>query len=101
MNADDPVLDHLTEQIIGGAMTVCNALGAGFLEKVSACCATSATRAWRSGASCRACNIWPYRRSSAAELSLLRRARLWPVGRKNKLTQNVIVVSAEILRAVR
>jgi GxxExxY protein len=34
MNADDTVLDHLTRPIIGSAMTVSNALGAGFLEKV-------------------------------------------------------------------
>jgi len=34
MNADDTVLDHLTGPIIGSAMTVSNALGAGFLEKV-------------------------------------------------------------------
>ena len=56
MNADDTVLDYLTEQIIGGALTVSNALAAGFLEKVFACCATSATRAWRSSASCWACD---------------------------------------------
>ncbi len=34
MNADETVLDHLTEQIIGSALTVSNALGTGFLEKV-------------------------------------------------------------------
>jgi GxxExxY protein len=34
MNADETVLDHLTERIIGSALTVSNALGAGFLEKV-------------------------------------------------------------------
>jgi GxxExxY protein len=34
MNADEIVLDHLTERIIGSALTVSNALGAGFLEKV-------------------------------------------------------------------
>jgi GxxExxY protein len=34
MNADDTVLDHLTRPIIGSAMIVSNALGAGFLEKV-------------------------------------------------------------------
>jgi len=34
MNADETVLDHLTEPIIGSALTVSNALGAGFLEKV-------------------------------------------------------------------
>jgi GxxExxY protein len=34
MNADDTVLDDLTRPIIGGAMTVSNALGAEFLEKV-------------------------------------------------------------------
>jgi GxxExxY protein len=34
MNADDAVLGHLTRPIIGGAMTVSNALGAEFLEKV-------------------------------------------------------------------
>jgi GxxExxY protein len=34
MNADETVLDHLTDRIIGGALTVSNALGAGFLEKV-------------------------------------------------------------------
>jgi hypothetical protein len=56
MNTDDTVLDHLTEQIIGGAMTVSNAFGAGFLAKASSCCATSATRARRSGASCWACH---------------------------------------------
>ena len=34
MNADEIVLNDLTERIIGSALTVCNALGAGFLEKV-------------------------------------------------------------------
>jgi len=34
MNADDTVPDDLTERIIGCAMTVSNALGAGFVEKV-------------------------------------------------------------------
>ena len=34
MNADEIVLDHLTERIIGSALTVSNALGAGFLETV-------------------------------------------------------------------
>ena len=34
MNADDTVMDHLTGPIIGSAMIVSNALGAGFLEKV-------------------------------------------------------------------
>jgi hypothetical protein len=34
MNADDTVLDYLTGPIIGSALTVSNALGAGFLEKV-------------------------------------------------------------------
>jgi GxxExxY protein len=34
MNADKTVPDHLTERIIGSALTVSNALGAGFLEKV-------------------------------------------------------------------
>ena len=34
MNADETVLDHLTERIIGSALTVSNALGAGFLAKV-------------------------------------------------------------------
>ena len=34
MNADETVLDRLTERIIGSALTVSNALGAGFLEKV-------------------------------------------------------------------
>ena len=34
MNADETVLDHLTDRIIGSALTVSNALGAGFLEKV-------------------------------------------------------------------
>jgi GxxExxY protein len=34
MNADETVLDHLTGPIIGSALTVSNALGAGFLEKV-------------------------------------------------------------------
>ncbi len=34
MNADETVLDHLTERIIGSALTVYNAVGAGFLEKV-------------------------------------------------------------------
>jgi GxxExxY protein len=34
MNADDNVLDHPTDRIIGSALTVSNALGAGFLEKV-------------------------------------------------------------------
>jgi GxxExxY protein len=34
MNADETVLDHLTEQIIGNALTVSNAFGAGFLGKV-------------------------------------------------------------------
>jgi GxxExxY protein len=34
MNADETVLDALTERIIGGALTVSNALGAGFIEKV-------------------------------------------------------------------
>ncbi len=32
MNADEIVLDHLTERIFGSALTVSNALGAGFLE---------------------------------------------------------------------
>jgi len=35
MNADETVLDHLTDRIIGGALIVSNALGAGLLEKVS------------------------------------------------------------------
>ena len=34
MNANETVLDHLMERIIGRALTVSNALGAGFLEKV-------------------------------------------------------------------
>jgi GxxExxY protein len=34
MNADKTVPDHLTERIIGSALTVSNVLGAGFLEKV-------------------------------------------------------------------
>jgi GxxExxY protein len=34
MNADETVLDRLTERIIGSALTVSYALGAGFLEKV-------------------------------------------------------------------
>lgn len=34
MNADETVLDNVTERIIGGALTVSNALGAGFIEKV-------------------------------------------------------------------
>ena len=34
MNADETVLDHLTERIIGSALTVSNALGTGFFEKV-------------------------------------------------------------------
>ena len=34
MNADETVLDHPTERIIGSALIVSNALGAGFLEKV-------------------------------------------------------------------
>jgi GxxExxY protein len=34
MNADETVLDHLTEQTIGSALTVSNALGTGFLEKM-------------------------------------------------------------------
>ena len=34
MNADETVLDHPTDRIIGSALTVSNALGAGFLEKV-------------------------------------------------------------------
>jgi GxxExxY protein len=34
MNADETVLDHLTERIIGSALTVSNALGSGFLEKL-------------------------------------------------------------------
>jgi GxxExxY protein len=34
MNADETVLDHLTERIIGSALTVSNTLGSGFHEKV-------------------------------------------------------------------
>lgn len=34
MNADDPALVKITEQIIGGAYKVANTLGIGFLEKV-------------------------------------------------------------------
>src|ERR1700676_1188411 len=34
MNADETGLDHLTERIIGSALTVSNTLAAGFLEKV-------------------------------------------------------------------
>ena len=34
MNADEIVLDHLMERILGNALTVSNALGAGFLEIV-------------------------------------------------------------------
>jgi GxxExxY protein len=34
MNADEVVLNDLTDRIIGCALTVSNALGAGFLEKV-------------------------------------------------------------------
>ncbi len=34
MNADETVLNDLSERIIGSGMTVSNALGAGFLEKV-------------------------------------------------------------------
>jgi GxxExxY protein len=34
MNADEAVPNDLTERIIGCALTVSNALGAGFLEKV-------------------------------------------------------------------
>jgi GxxExxY protein len=34
MNADETVLDDVTERIIGGALTVSNGLGAGFIEKV-------------------------------------------------------------------
>ncbi len=34
MNTDETVLDHLTERIIGSVLTVSNALGVGFLEKV-------------------------------------------------------------------
>jgi len=34
MNADETGLDHLTDRIIGSALTVSNTLGAGFLEKV-------------------------------------------------------------------
>jgi hypothetical protein len=34
MNADQTVLDHLTERIIGSALIVSNALDTGFLEKV-------------------------------------------------------------------
>jgi GxxExxY protein len=34
MNADETVLNELSERIIGCAMTVSNALGTGFLEKV-------------------------------------------------------------------
>jgi GxxExxY protein len=34
MNADETGLNELSERIIGCAMTVSNALGAGFLEKV-------------------------------------------------------------------
>ncbi len=33
MNADKAMLDHLTERIAGSALTVSNALGAGFLAK--------------------------------------------------------------------
>ena len=34
MNADEIVLDHLMERNLGNALTVSNALGAGFLEIV-------------------------------------------------------------------
>jgi hypothetical protein len=34
MNADENVLDQLARWIIGSAVTVSNALGTGFLEKV-------------------------------------------------------------------
>ena len=34
MNADESVLNQISERIIGGAFTVANTLGAGFLEKV-------------------------------------------------------------------
>jgi GxxExxY protein len=33
MNADETELDKVTERIIGGALTVSNTLGAGFIEK--------------------------------------------------------------------
>jgi hypothetical protein len=33
MNAEETVLDHPTERIIGSALTVSNALGTGFLVK--------------------------------------------------------------------
>jgi len=34
MNADQQRLNQITERIIGGAFTVTNTLGCGFLEKV-------------------------------------------------------------------
>ena len=34
MNANRPELDAISNRIIGGAFTVANALGSGFLEKV-------------------------------------------------------------------
>lgn len=34
MNADEPVLNQISERIIGGAFAVANTLGSGFLEKV-------------------------------------------------------------------
>ena len=34
MNADETMLDDVTERIIGGALTVSNGLGTGFIEKV-------------------------------------------------------------------
>ena len=34
MNADDTVLDHLTERTIGSALTVSTAVGTGFPEKL-------------------------------------------------------------------
>jgi len=34
MNADQQRLNQITERIIGGAFTVSNTLGCGFLEKV-------------------------------------------------------------------
>ena len=34
MNADEIVLNELSERISGGALTVANAFGGGFLEKV-------------------------------------------------------------------
>jgi len=34
MNADESVLSQVSERIIGGAFTVANTLGSGFLEKV-------------------------------------------------------------------